>query len=301
MGFFDKIIAFFGTPDTDKAGDGENHEPENSEPETDMSVSSFELLENNCSAQEEGYTYSFDGTKAVLKSIIRSSDYVGSEYVHTDRVVNLIEGGRELADTVNALFKQNRVNRWKDFVGKNPPGVLDGTTMNFEAKLSDGTKIYATGSNNFPKNYRKFIDGLYRMVNVVELSTQEIRFKDVEFSVPKEWIGMVSLRYSLNCLVMEYGREAQRAYLIRFEYSDFDDGNTDDNMINIGTLKKGDETYYLRFALYRENNGNVFECSKTLTEEQKAYLKSIYSGDMRQKIAENVKAVNGAVLQGGNL
>ncbi|MCR5743516.1 MAG: hypothetical protein K6F92_07350 [Lachnospiraceae bacterium] len=300
MSLFDKIRDYFNKPVTDNAQDGDNLPPETVEPGKDMVVTSFELLENNCSAQEEGYAYSFDGDKAVLRSIIRTSDYVDSEYVNTDRVVNAVEGGRELAETVNALFKQNRVNKWNGFVGNNPPGVLDGTTMNFDAKLLDGSKISASGSNNFPKNYRVFRNGLYDLVNLITPMSREITYKDVSFCIPEEWLGMVSLRYSGSCVVMEYGREDKRAYLIRFEYTDFDDGYTGDDVLNIGTLKKGEETYYLRFILYRENNGNVFECSKTLTDEQKAYLKSIYSGDIRQKIAKTVKAVNGAVLEGGN-
>ena len=298
MSLFEKIRDYFNKSVTDNAQDGDNLPPEALEPETDMAVAGFELLENNCSAQEKGYIYSFDGDKAVLRSIIRTSDYVDSEYVNTDRVVNAVEGGRELSDTVNALFKQNRVNKWNGFVGDNPPGVLDGRTMNFDAKLIDGGKISARGSNNFPKNYGLFWNSLYNLVNVITPGSEEITYRDVSFCIPKEWLGMVSLRYSDSCVVMEYGGEDKRAYLIRFEYMDFDDGYTGDNVLNIGTLKRGDETFYLRFILYRENNGNVFECSKTLNDEQKVYLKSIYSGNIRQEIAKTVKAINGAVLQG---
>lgn len=57
------------------------------------------------------------------------------------------------------------VMRWDGFRGKNPPGVLDGYMFSFDALVNDGAKIYASGSNNYPRHYREFRDWLYKVLN----------------------------------------------------------------------------------------------------------------------------------------
>ncbi len=61
------------------------------------------------------------------------------------------------------LLNNCKVIKWDGFVGKNPPGLLDGTMFRFEAEVNEGMRIYASGSNNFPKHYREFTDCLHNM------------------------------------------------------------------------------------------------------------------------------------------
>ena len=69
------------------------------------------------------------------------------------------------ADEVLALLNDCRVFGWDGFVGKHPRGVLDGIMFTFNATVNGGETIYAHGSQNFPKKYREFRDGLYEMLN----------------------------------------------------------------------------------------------------------------------------------------
>ena len=54
---------------------------------------------------------------------------------------------------------------WNGFHGKHPKGVLDGTMFTLNASVNDGTRIYADGSQNFPKKFRLFTDALYEILN----------------------------------------------------------------------------------------------------------------------------------------
>ena len=64
-----------------------------------------------------------------------------------------------------ALLNQCKILKWNGFSGKNPPHVLDGTMFGFTATVNENRNICASGSNNFPKHYRDFIDALHRMLN----------------------------------------------------------------------------------------------------------------------------------------
>ena len=53
---------------------------------------------------------------------------------------------------------------WDGFHGSHPKWVKDGTMFTLKATLNDGKEIYATGSENFPKHFRDFTDGLYKLL-----------------------------------------------------------------------------------------------------------------------------------------
>ena len=62
------------------------------------------------------------------------------------------------------LLNACRLQSWNGFNGKHPKGVLDGMMFRLEAVVNDGEKIVAQGSENFPKHYREFTDGLYSIL-----------------------------------------------------------------------------------------------------------------------------------------
>lgn len=64
-------------------------------------------------------------------------------------------------DEILTLLNGCGVLSWDGFDGPHPKHVLDGTMFRFSAVLNGGVKISACGSENFPKNYRVFTDGLY--------------------------------------------------------------------------------------------------------------------------------------------
>ena len=69
------------------------------------------------------------------------------------------------AETVIGLLNDCNILSWNGFVGKHPKGVLDGIMFTFEAIVNQGEKIYAHGSENFPKHYRDLRNGLYEILN----------------------------------------------------------------------------------------------------------------------------------------
>jgi len=63
-------------------------------------------------------------------------------------------------ETVIRLLNDCNVPSWDGFVGNHPKWVLDGTSFTFNASVNQGGKIYAHGSENFPKHYREFVNAL---------------------------------------------------------------------------------------------------------------------------------------------
>ena len=67
-------------------------------------------------------------------------------------------------DDVLKLFNDCRLLSWNGFDGPHPRGVCDGIMTTFKASVNDGKKIYASGSQNFPRHYRDFTNGLYNLL-----------------------------------------------------------------------------------------------------------------------------------------
>ena len=62
------------------------------------------------------------------------------------------------AGKIVELLNECDVMKWDAFHGKHPKKVFDGEMFSFAATVNDGEGIRADGSENFPKNYRKFKD-----------------------------------------------------------------------------------------------------------------------------------------------
>ncbi|SCH10811.1 Uncharacterised protein [uncultured Clostridium sp.] len=59
----------------------------------------------------------------------------------------------EVLEKARVILETYDVASWADF-RENDPNVLDGYSMSFQVKFTDGRKIEASGSNQFPKNCR---------------------------------------------------------------------------------------------------------------------------------------------------
>ena len=53
-----------------------------------------------------------------------------------------------------------KVGSWNGFHGEHPKYVTDGTMFILEASVNGGKRIFADGSQNFPKHYREFVEFL---------------------------------------------------------------------------------------------------------------------------------------------
>ena len=84
------------------------------------------------------------------------------------------EGGHEripeksavcTAEEVLRLVNNCDVLRWDGFHGAHPRGVLDGTMFRLTATVNGGRQIFADGSQNFPKHFHDFEDGLRALLD----------------------------------------------------------------------------------------------------------------------------------------
>jgi len=66
-----------------------------------------------------------------------------------------------------------KVGSWNGFHGAHPKNVMDGTMFTLEATVNGGTRLYADGSQNFPKHYHDFVGWLSEQLRGHEVDTQE--------------------------------------------------------------------------------------------------------------------------------
>ena len=76
------------------------------------------------------------------------------------------------------LFNDCKLLSWNGFHGAHPKGVLDGTMFRLEAVVNGGQKIFADGSQNFPKHYRDFTDGIYEIMKREREKTANLEKSD---------------------------------------------------------------------------------------------------------------------------
>ncbi len=68
-------------------------------------------------------------------------------------------------DDVLKILNDCRMLSWDGFFGKHPKNVRDGEMFRLDASVNGGRTIHASGSENFPKDYRKFKDWLYEILS----------------------------------------------------------------------------------------------------------------------------------------
>ncbi len=121
------------------------------------------LIESGMVAEESMYELKSDGKGGVIISQYlgrwRFDDTVALE----DCVIRRAVGGAELYEKAAKLLGECNISDWAGFTGYNP-NVLDGISFTFEAKLSDGKTVYASGSNAFPENYHKLNSDIYDLL-----------------------------------------------------------------------------------------------------------------------------------------
>ena len=62
------------------------------------------------------------------------------------------------------LINDCKMLSWDGFDGPHPKGVRDGIMFHLSGTVNGGEQIYARGSQNFPRHYRDFKDGLYEIL-----------------------------------------------------------------------------------------------------------------------------------------
>ena len=67
-------------------------------------------------------------------------------------------------ETVLGLLNDCKLLSWDGFHGKHPKDVRDGTMFTLKATVNGDKRIYADGSENFPRHYRELTDGLRELL-----------------------------------------------------------------------------------------------------------------------------------------
>ena len=96
------------------------------------------------------YIYQIEPYYSQLRSLVDYTGYHG--------------GFKDLRIMLDLLNKCSLLS-WDGFHGKHPKGVKDGIMFSLQAVLNGGKTIKAEGSENFPRHYRDFTDGLYSLLN----------------------------------------------------------------------------------------------------------------------------------------
>ncbi|MBQ6380823.1 MAG: hypothetical protein IJJ41_04375 [Clostridia bacterium] len=91
----------------------------------------------------------------------------GEDERHLESRVNCPQAA--LLEQLNAC----KVGSWNGFHGAHPKNVMDGTMFTLEATVNGGTRLYADGSQNFPKHYHEFVSWLSEQLSGHEVDTQE--------------------------------------------------------------------------------------------------------------------------------
>lgn len=65
----------------------------------------------------------------------------------------------EILDKARMILENYNVASWAGFCGRDP-NALDGYSMKFQAEFVDGSRIEASGENNFPKNFNEVFSEL---------------------------------------------------------------------------------------------------------------------------------------------
>lgn len=76
----------------------------------------------------------------------------------------LIKSISRPVETILKLLNDCKVLSWDGFNGPHPKGVLDGIMFTLKGNIN-GYDIYACGSQNFPKHFHDFRDGLYKILS----------------------------------------------------------------------------------------------------------------------------------------
>ncbi len=123
-------------------------------------ITSFEIITLHTSGMRftsEDEIVMKDGAAEVSSYSIRYSDSEDRRVLEKRALCSVEE--------VLKLLNDCKLLSWDGFHGAHPRGVLDGIMFSFEATVNDGRKIKADGSENFPKHYRDFTDGIYNLLN----------------------------------------------------------------------------------------------------------------------------------------
>lgn len=211
------------------------------------------------------------------------------EYMGDDRreIVREILGDEQLLTEVQTKLGALGVRGWDRFVGNSPKDVLDGTSFSFMCTMTDGTTIQASGSNNFPYNYRAVYDYLFTMLYREKIQSTDFNSKYYSVTLPEHWVGEVEVTYDSDYTSFSIPLADSSVYLMRIDFTPYEYGETSDATF-IGTLvsdETGEEIFLYAKDLKAYTNPNGATQAQRLIYET-------YKEDL-QAIVESIRPADG--------
>ena len=123
------------------------------------SFSKITIRETGFRAFEEEFELLHDEETTSL-TLYSGAWHFNDNVAKEDCTVFQVIGGEEFYNQVLSLLNEYHVGSWNGFHGNNPPGVRDGTMFEMHGVINGDVRLYATGSNNFPKGYHNFLTAL---------------------------------------------------------------------------------------------------------------------------------------------
>lgn len=127
--------------------------------ESERTIVSFEIVTLHTSGMRHVTEYEIvqkDGQAEVSQYAIRFSKEEDRRLLEKRAVCSIAD--------ILKLLNDCRLLSWDGFNGPHPKNVLDGTMFTLKAVVNGDRKIFAEGSQNFPRHYRDFTDGLYEIL-----------------------------------------------------------------------------------------------------------------------------------------
>lgn len=114
--------------------------------------------------RESGMRFTSERELLMCENGVEVSQYEIRYTQHKDERI-LIKRSLISKEAALKLLNDCKIMKWDGFSGAHPRWVKDGIMFSLTAVVNDGKVISAEGSQNFPKRYREFTDGLNKFLN----------------------------------------------------------------------------------------------------------------------------------------
>lgn len=216
------------------------------------------------------------------------SYYNGDENISRKNMIAEIDGGRDLYEETADMFGRYGVVKWNGFLGPNPPRILDGWTGSFDAELSDGSHISASGSNNFPKTYYKVLNSLKNRVQYEKITGTHLEFEHFSIDVPETWRDVMTVYHGACYTAFETEIKGELKATLIIDNNTYGYSKSYDTAYSAGRLEKEGES--TRFITVRENY-QMKNFEDSLTTAQKAVSAEFTVA--RRLITESITGIGG--------
>ena len=256
--------------------------------QTRVRVIWFRLSENNCTCID----YVLEGSLQHEVSLASYTQQCGG-YSSDDKHLIYEVSGEEFRTRLSEIIEKADIISWDGFNGYNSD-ILDGSSMHFEALLSNGERIYAYGNNCFPKTYHSFVEDLRKLVERKLLDNREFTHMGIQLLLPEEWVGVVSVSYSERQVCFYFEINDNRIYLValRFSWHEYYYGDGDRDGIKLGEFDYKGQTLFFWIRAYNENYGNYSSQAHALSPKLMKMCRDVFCGNAVKRIAKSVKAVD---------